>query len=82
MPANFHYLVGTRRALAPVWKAHYAAPQPRDREESAHSASIWLVDRRGRWRAKFSGGIPVAPGDIAHDLRTLLDEPAPARRPT
>lgn len=47
---------------------------PRDRDESAHSASIWLVDRRGRRRAKFSGGIPVAPPGIAHDVRLLLDE--------
>lgn len=74
LPTNFRYLVGTRRELAPVWKAHYAGAQPPDRVESAHSASIWLVDREGRWRAKFSGGIPVAPADIAHDLRILLDE--------
>lgn len=76
MPDNFRYLLGTRRELAPVWKAHYAAPQPHDKAASAHSASIWLVDRKGRWRAKFSGGAPVPPGDIAHDLRLLLDEPA------
>ena len=75
MPANFRYLIGTRQELKPVWRAHYAAPQPHDKEESAHSASIWLVDRQGRWRAKFSGGMPVPPRDIAHDLRVLLDEP-------
>ena len=76
MPANFRYLIGDRRELEGVWRAHYAAPQPRDRTQSAHSASIWLVDRQGRWRAKFSGGIPVAPADIAHDLRLLLAERA------
>ena len=76
MPARFRYLVGSRGDVEAVWRAHYAAGQPRDRLESAHSASIWLVDRRGRWRAKFSGGIPVPPSDIAHDLRILLDEPA------
>lgn len=75
MPDNFRYLLGTRSELAPVWRAHYAGPQPDDRTESAHTASIWLVDRRGRWRAKFSGGMPVRPADIAHDLRILLDEP-------
>jgi protein SCO1/2 len=76
MPNSFRYLLGERRELEGVWRAHYAASQPRDRVESAHSASIWLVDRRGRWRAKFSGGIPVAPADIAHDLRLLLNERA------
>lgn len=74
MPANFRYALGTPRQLAPVWKAHYAAPQPHDKSASAHSASIWLVDRQGRWRSKFSGGVPVAPADIAHDLKILLDE--------
>jgi protein SCO1/2 len=76
MPANFRYLIGTDKQLQPVWRSHYAAPQPRDNANSMHSASIWLIDRQGRWRTKFSGGIPVAPADIAHDLRLLLNEPA------
>lgn len=76
MPTNFRYLVGTEDELQPVWKAHFAAPQAHDNPNSAHSASIWLVDRRGRWRTKFSGGAPVPPADIAHDLRILLDERA------
>ena len=76
MPANFHYLIGSDEQLQPVWRSHYAAPQPRDNPNSAHSASIWLIDRQGRWRTKFSGGVPVAPADIAHDLRLLLNEPA------
>jgi protein SCO1/2 len=76
MPANFRYLIGTREQLRPVWRSHWAAPQPRGNPESAHSASIWLIDRKGRWRTKFSGGVPVAPADIAHDLRVLLDEDA------
>ncbi|MEJ7826011.1 MAG: SCO family protein [Solirubrobacteraceae bacterium] len=76
MPDNFRYLTGTAKDLQPVWRDHYAAPQPRGNPNSAHSASIWLIDRRGRWRTKFSGGVPVRPADIAHDLRILLDEPA------
>lgn len=75
MPRNFRYLVGSEERLQPVWRSHYAAPQPRGKSSSAHTASIWLIDRRGRWRTKFSGGMPVAPADIAHDLRLLLDEP-------
>jgi protein SCO1 len=74
MPPNFRYLTGTAAELRPVWRHYYAAPQPRGNPNSAHSASIWLVDRSGRWRTKFSGGVPVPPSDIAHDLRLLLDE--------
>jgi protein SCO1/2 len=80
LPRNFHYLLGTRRRLRPLWRAYFAAPQPRGVPESKHTASIWLIDRRGRLRTKFSGGAPVPPRDIAHDLRLLLRETAPAVR--
>jgi protein SCO1/2 len=72
LPVSFRYLIGTRRQLAPVWKAYYAAPQPAEEPESRHTASIWLVDRAGRLRTKFSGGAPVAPRDLAHDFRLRL----------
>lgn len=73
MPRNFHYLIGTRRELKPVWSDFYAAPQTHP-ERGNHSASIWLVDARGRLRTKFSAGFPIPPGDIAHDFRVLLRE--------
>jgi protein SCO1/2 len=81
LPSNFHYLVGNRRRLGPVWRAYFAAPQPAGTEESRHTASIWLIDAKGRIRAKFSGGIPVPPRDIAHDLRLLVRESGPAAPP-
>jgi protein SCO1 len=76
LPPNFHYLIGSRDQLAPVWSAYYAAPQLPGRAESAHSASVWVIDARGRIRTKFSGGAPIPPADIAHDLRQLLREEA------
>jgi protein SCO1/2 len=74
LPPSFHYLVGTRRELQPVWKAFYAAAQPPGSEESRHTTSIWLIDGRGRLRTKFSAGVPVPPADIVHDLRLLMRE--------
>ncbi|MGH2848089.1 MAG: SCO family protein [Thermoleophilaceae bacterium] len=79
LPPNFHYLIGTRDQLAPVWRAYYAAPQLPGRAASAHSASVWVIDARGRIRTKFSGGAPIPPADIAHDLRQLLREEAGSR---
>jgi protein SCO1/2 len=76
LPPNFHYLIGSRDDLEPVWSSYYVGPQRPGVRESLHSASIWLVDRRGRWRTKFSAGVPVPPHDIAHDLGVLLREPA------
>jgi cytochrome oxidase Cu insertion factor (SCO1/SenC/PrrC family) len=58
----------------PVWRAYFAAPQPPGVRESKHTASIWLIDRSGRLLTKFSGGSPVPPRDLAHDLRLLLAE--------
>ena len=72
LPANFHYLIGNQRELRPVWDAYFAAPQIPGRADSTHSASIWLIDAEGRIATKFSGGFPVDPSDIAHDLRLLL----------
>lgn len=77
LPGNVHYLIGSEDELRPVWSAYFAAPQQRGVEQSLHTASIWLVDARGRWRAKFSGGVPVPPADIAHDLEVLLREQFP-----
>jgi protein SCO1 len=79
LPPNFHYLVGSRGRLEPVWRAYFAAPQPPGTEESRHTASIWVIDARGRLRAKFSGGVPVRPVDIAHDLRLLVRESRSSR---
>lgn len=76
LPRNFHYLIGSRDELAPVWSAYYAAPQLPGSTESAHTASVWVIDAQGRIRTKFSGGAPIPPADIVHDLRQLLRETA------
>ena len=77
LPRNFHYAIGTRGALAPVWQDYYAAPQISGRPEtSSHTAAVWLVDARGRLRGLYSAGAPIAPRDVTHDLAALLDEAA------
>lgn len=76
LPRNFHYLIGSRNELQPVWSSYYVGPQRLGVRESLHTASIWLIDRRGRWRTKFSAGVPVPPRDLAHDLGVLLREPS------
>jgi protein SCO1 len=75
-PPQFHYLIGSQRALAPVWRVWYAAPQIAGDPQSAHTAIVWLVDRRGRLAATVSAGVAFDPRGLARDLRTLLD---PAR---
>jgi protein SCO1/2 len=71
-PAQFHYLIGTQRQLAPIWKAWYAAPQIAGDPQSAHTAVVWIVDARGRLTAKVSAGIAFDPHGLARDVQTLL----------
>lgn len=77
LPGNFHYLNGSEQKLAPVWRDWFVIPQDEDRVRiSLHTAVVWLVDRQGRLRAKYSGGTPIDPADLAHDLKALIREEA------
>ena len=73
-PSNFHYLIGRERELAPVWRAWHVAPQVPGDPRSAHTASIWLVDRHGRLAAILSAGTAVPTSDLVYDLRRLARE--------
>jgi protein SCO1/2 len=75
LPANFHYGIGSRAALQPIWRSYYAAPQISGRPEtSTHTAAVWLVDARGRLRGLYPAGASLDVRAITHDLGTLLDE--------
>lgn len=75
LPRNFHYAIGTRAELEPVWKAYFAVPlQPGNPDSSLHTATLWLVDASGRLRTRYPAGEPVPPEDVASDLRILLAE--------
>jgi protein SCO1 len=71
-PAQFHYLLGSERRLAPIWRAWYAAPQIPGDPESAHTAIVWVVDARGRLAAKVPAGRPFDTSGLARDVRSLL----------
>ena len=62
MPNNFRYLIGGAEQLQPVWRSHYAAPQPRGNANRAHSASIWLIDRKGPLADEVLGRRPCGAG--------------------
>jgi protein SCO1/2 len=72
-PANFHYLIGSERALAPVWKAFYVTPQTPGDPHSSHTAVIWLINRGGRLAALISAGVAINTTSLAHDFRLLIN---------
>ena len=68
---NFHYLLGTKAELAPVWQGYNVAVESRP-AKVVHAAPVYLIDRSGRARLFY--GPPQRPGAFAHDLRALLEQ--------
>ncbi len=86
MLENWDFLVGEEERLRPIWAAYYIDPSPEESAEAQaggvydalehdydvnHSGPVYLIDRKGAMRAVFT--LPMDPGDIAHDLRALLN---------
>lgn len=73
-PSNFHYLIGTKSHLTPVWDAYHVAPQIAGDPSSTHSALIWLVSRQGRLQALIDAGVAISTTALAHDFRVLIGQ--------
>lgn len=67
MTGRMRYLLGSRRALAPVWRGFGIAPQE---DELEHSAYVVLVDGDGRQRVGFPFS-QLTQERLVHDLRRL-----------
>jgi protein SCO1 len=79
---SWHYLLGTRKQLAPIWKAYYVYAAPANappKMRDSHTSAIYLIDASGRERA-LMGGDPDF-GSLLMDLRILLGLPATAGQP-
>ena len=67
---SFHWLLGDRAQLAPVWQSYNILVEARSPESIAHSAPILLIDRSGRPRVAYNSAL--RPRAVAQDLRLLL----------
>jgi protein SCO1/2 len=67
---EFHYLVGNRAELAPVWQAYNILVEGRSAGRVVHAAPVFLIDRSGSPRLFY--GPPQREAPIEHDLRVLL----------
>ncbi len=89
LSANWHYLIGTRAQLAPVWSSYgVGAFSSATGHAIDHNDAIYMLDPSGRERELVHSDITVT--DLVSDLRTLLrgsahshgprvTRPAPAR---
>jgi cytochrome oxidase Cu insertion factor (SCO1/SenC/PrrC family) len=68
--APWHWLMGTRKQLAPVWAEYhiYVSPHPVN-GDIEHTEAVYLVDRRGYMRSGYM--YPFASGYVTGDLRTI-----------
>jgi protein SCO1/2 len=73
LTGDWHWLLGSRRELAPVWRA-YRIYVKRAKGDIIHSDAVYLVDRSGFERTGYL--YPFLPGSVAHDLRVLARQGA------
>ena len=72
----WHYLMGTRAELAPVWQSYavYANPAPTAVVATSgpvdHTLAIYVIDQRGRERVYLDNGF--TPAQLTTDLQLLL----------
>jgi protein SCO1 len=70
LPAQFHYLTGSKTALERIWRVYDVTPVRRGGPDPDHTLYILLLDRSGKTRVLFDAlGKPAA---MAHDLGVLL----------
>lgn len=67
--APWHWLMGTRRQLGPIWRAYHEFVGARVHGDIAHTEQLVLVDRAGYERSGYLW--PFKPRSVAHDLRVL-----------
>jgi cytochrome oxidase Cu insertion factor (SCO1/SenC/PrrC family) len=70
---DWHWLLGRRSQLAPVWHAYGIAVLPKS-GDIVHSTALYLIDRQGFERVGVIA--PFLPQFIADDLRVLAREKA------
>jgi protein SCO1/2 len=66
---QFRYLVGSKSELQPVWQGYNLVVQPRNAEETEHSAYVLLIDRTGTPRMTYPSSVVAA--TVLRDLRRL-----------
>jgi protein SCO1 len=73
---HWHWLLGRRAQLAPIWRAYGITVIPKT-HDIVHSTAVYLIDRSGFERAGFIA--PFLPQFVADDLRVLA-RPVPKNR--
>ncbi len=68
LSGSWHWLIGTRSRLLPVWNAYGIDVQP-VRGDISHTAAVYLIDRKGWMRV--ADGVPLLPHQLLQSVRVL-----------
>lgn len=66
---SFHFLIGSRAELEPVWKAYHVAARPGPKGTITHSTYEMLIDPQGKERLLYDATITSA--ELSGDLAKL-----------
>lgn len=72
---QWHFLIGTSAALAPIWSAYHvyaavATPTASDKNTVDHTIAVYLIDKQGHERVYL--GEDFDPNVLVSNLQTLL----------
>lgn len=71
MEDRWHFLVGSKEELAPIW-SNYSIYVQNEQEPMQHTSAIYLIDKEGNERIFMGDG--YTPNQITENLRALLQE--------
>jgi protein SCO1/2 len=74
---RIEFLLGTPDQLQPIWRNFGIRPVLKGPDGADHSAYVILLDKAGRQRVAFPAD-RLTPEGLAHDVKMLEAEPAPA----
>jgi protein SCO1/2 len=74
LPAEFHYLTGSKTALERIWRLYNVTPVRPGGPDPDHTLYILLLDKNGKTRVLFDA--LAKPTAMAHDLGVLLGSSA------
>lgn len=72
LTSNWHYLLGTKEELSPVWNAYSVYAQPISATSSMHTQAIYIIDKQGRERVFLNEDFTTA--QMTQNLKILVGE--------
>jgi len=66
------WLVGSVKAMRPVWREFGVLPAVETGNDNVHSADVRVFNRAGVWVSTLHAGVDLTPANLAHDIRLAL----------